>query len=87
MIEVVMLTVPSFVAGGFALAWRLERSSRKNAEAINAVLKSAVAEAANEPDKFKARIVSIGTRKANRDARIQAIRERRQADRAARKAE
>lgn len=80
MIEYVLLSLPSFVAGGFALAWWQSRPARRQ----NAVLRAAVAEAVREPEKFQAR---VGGTRAGRDSRIAAIQERRKAARAQRKAE
>lgn len=87
MIEYVLFSLPSFVAGGFALAWWQARAVGRTEQRQNAVLKAAVSEAANEPAKFQARLNRIGPRSAERDARIDAIRERRKAERAERKAE
>lgn len=80
MIEFVLLSLPSFVAGGFALAWYMERSARKSGHKQNAVLRAAVTEAVGAPDRFQARIGRL----ANRKARLDGIRERRKAERAKR---
>lgn len=87
MIEYLVLSLPSFIAGGFALAWWQQRNAQRNQHRQNAVLKAVVTEAVNEPDKFRARVGGVGSRLAQRDDRIAAIRQRRKEKRAARNAE
>jgi hypothetical protein len=82
MIEYVMLSLPSLVAGCFAFAWWMEKEGRRRDRATNAVLKAAVTEAVKQPARFQARVSGSGSRVASRETRIAAIREQRKAARA-----
>lgn len=91
--EYLLLSVPSFVAGGFALAWWLARTAngRLSVELDRAVrsaagLRVGLQEASRDPVAFAARIerVEAGRQRPPRDERVAAIRERRTAERAAR---
>ena len=85
MIEYLLLTLPSALAGGLGFAWHRTKAENKRLRESNVALRVAVKQAVTEPQAFQNRVGRVGSRLAGREERIALIREQRKAARAERK--